>query len=348
MIQNAEELRISRRELQRLRAALDAPPQHAPEYDWVHRLETEAIRTEIDRIEADIEHYRHRTDPSPRQLHLSSDVGIWEQNLWRALPLKEIADRGWFNLTPRRNPELTVKTYFHRTVGLPQAAALHRRQRLRGTQPNPYALLAWQAQALHQARERAQNAKLPPFLASDKEWLKDLVALTRADDGPSRSVGLLAEHGVVLVTLRHLRETYLDGAAMLDAEGTPVIGLTLRIDRLDNFWFVLFHELGHVFLHLAEGQERSFFDNDEAAPEDELEREADIFALENLTPNAAWEQCFSRFATTESTVRTDAERLGVGVSVLAGRIRRELNDYTLLSGLIGQNEVRCQFTDEDA
>ena len=40
---------------------------------------------------------------------------------------------------------------------------------------------------------------------------------------------------------------------MMTDTGCPVIGLTLRYDRLDNFWFVLLHELGHVFLHLMHG-----------------------------------------------------------------------------------------------
>ena len=40
---------------------------------------------------------------------------------------------------------------------------------------------------------------------------------------------------------------------MLSAFSQPVVAQTLRYDRLDNFWFVLFHELAHVFLHLTQG-----------------------------------------------------------------------------------------------
>ena len=50
-----------------------------------------------------------------------------------------------------------------------------------------------------------------------------------------------------------LAKTYLDGAALKLADGTPVVGLTLRYDRIDSFWFCLLHELapsrsphGHV------------------------------------------------------------------------------------------------------
>ncbi|NJL20730.1 MAG: hypothetical protein HC895_07860 [Leptolyngbyaceae cyanobacterium SM1_3_5] len=51
-----------------------------------------------------------------------------------------------------------------------------------------------------------------------------------------------------LGTVTHLPQTYLDGAALLLPDGTPVVALTLRYDRIDNFWFVLLHELGHILL----------------------------------------------------------------------------------------------------
>ena len=65
--------------------------------------------------------------------------------------------------------------------------------------------------------------------------------------GPVKARELLASKGVTLIIERHLPGTYLDGAAMLAENGNPVIGLTLRHDRLDNFWFVLFHELSARF-----------------------------------------------------------------------------------------------------
>ena len=145
------------------------------------------------------------------------------------------------------------------------------------------------------------------------------------------------------MTERQLSGTYLDGGAMLDEDGRPVIGLTLRYDRLDNFWFVLFHELGHVFLHLMGGTRYDFFDEDGTAAMDRLELEADRFALNSLIPEESWKGCLSRFAVTERAVRLDAERLGIDASIIAGRIRRERGNYTLLNKLVGQDNVRTHF-----
>ena len=117
---------------------------------------------------------------------------------------------------------------------------------------------------------------------------------------------------------------------MLDDEDRPVIGLTLRYDRLDNFWFVLFHELGHLFLHLFNGWCFDFFDEENASDTDSVEAEADKFALNALLPEKLWDQCLSRFALSEESVKIDADNLGIAPSIIAGRIRKELNDYTIL------------------
>jgi HTH-type transcriptional regulator / antitoxin HigA len=61
-----------------------------------------------------------------------------------------------------------------------------------------------------------------------------------------RATEFLAKHGVHLVCLEHLPRTYLDGAALQLPDSTPVVGLRLRYDRLDNFWFCLPHELAHI------------------------------------------------------------------------------------------------------
>src|SRR5262249_27718573 len=154
-------------------------------------------------------------------------------------------------------------------------------------------------------------------------WLPELVRLTRREDGPVHARELLAEKGIILVVERHLPGSYLDGAAMLAEGDTPTIGLTLRYDRLDNFWFVLMHELGHIFLHLFDGLRFDFFDEESADDSDAIEAEADKFALDALIPEDLWDQCLSRFAISEEAVRIDAETIGVDPGIIAGRIRKE-------------------------
>ena len=114
---------------------------------------------------------------------------------------------------------------------------------------NPYALLGWSLHAMALASRETVPEKFEAPLI-DKTFLKGLTALSVLDKGPLRAKEFLAKYGIILLYLPPYKKTYLDGAAFLRSDGTPVIVVTGRYDRLDNFWFVLLHELGHVVKHL--------------------------------------------------------------------------------------------------
>ncbi|MCK1409296.1 XRE family transcriptional regulator [Bradyrhizobium sp. 76] len=265
---------------------------------------------------------------------------------WSRLPIKEMVKRGWLSVAPNESPIVAVRNFFVQAAGPQFATALHRKKVRAGNVPNEFALLAWQARVLHVARRLQEANPMKTFELNDT-WLGELTRLTRQKDGPTQARELLAEKGITLVVERHLPGTYLDGAAMLSASSQPVIALTLRYDRLDNFWFVLFHEVGHVFLHLMQGLRFDFFDEENGDKTDRIELEADDFALNTLIPATAWEQCLSRFVLTEEAVLTDADNLGISASIIAGRIRKERNDFTLLTRLVGQDSVRKQLETKD-
>ncbi len=55
-----------------------------------------------------------------------------------------------------------------------------------------------------------------------------------------------------------------------------------------------------------------------------------------------WDQCLSRFAMSEEAVKIDAETIGIDPSIIAGRIRKERSNYTILNDLVGRDQVRSQ------
>lgn len=66
---------------------------------------------------------------------------------------------------------------------------------------------------------------------------------------------LLAESGVRFAIVEALPKSKIDGVAFwLDAD-SPAIGLSSRFDRIDNFWFVLRHEIEHILLKHGQGHE---------------------------------------------------------------------------------------------
>jgi HTH-type transcriptional regulator/antitoxin HigA len=263
---------------------------------------------------------------------------------WTRFPLKEMAKRGWLK---GKDLAEAARNYFMAAAGAQFATALHRKKVRSGNAPDEFALLAWQTRVLDVARIQHINGLLGSFELNDR-WLSELVALTRDKHGPSKAKALLLSKGISLVIERHLPGTYLDGAAMLAPSGHPVVALTLRYDRLDNFWFVLFHELGHVFLHLFSSLRLDFFDEEDGSGNDEIEKEADGFSLNQLVPETAWKQCLSRFAMTNEAVLIDAEKLGIDPSIIAGRIRKERANYQIFNDLIGAGIVRSQLEESDA
>ena len=63
----------------------------------------------------------------------------------------------------------------------------------------------------------------------------------------------LRDVGVVFVCTRAPKSTPVSGASFLSPAGYPVLMMSFRYLSDDQFWFSLFHELGHLVLHLEKG-----------------------------------------------------------------------------------------------
>jgi HTH-type transcriptional regulator/antitoxin HigA len=148
----------------------------------------------------------------------------------------------------------------------------------------------------------------------------------------------------------HLPKTRLDGAAILDEDGTPIIGLTLRYDRVDYFWFTLMHELIHVQRHL--GRHKMAFIDDEDAEADgvndnEAENEANIYAAEAFIPRLIW-QTSEAFRTRKSdAVLKLADSLMIHPAIVAGRIKKESGKFNILKEFFDDKIDRDFFFSHD-
>ena len=270
---------------------------------------------------------------------------------WSRFPLKEMVKRKWIpNLSDveRRGKEL-VGDLIERAGGWQVAsAALYRKNdHLReNAKTDPYALKAWCWQVLALAnRNRPAAAYKPGTVTLD--FLKQVARLSGSEDGPRLARQLLADHGILLVTERHLPRTHLDGAALRLGDGRPVIGLTLRYDRIDSFWFCLLHELAHVGRHMDDDSAAAFVDDLSLSKvqrerEDPRETQADEWAAEALIPREAWETSTARHDPKPMAVVHLAHVLEVHPAIVAGRVRHERGNYRLLSQFVGSGAVRCQ------
>jgi len=264
---------------------------------------------------------------------------------WLRFPLKEMQKRGWISRVPRSATDAcaAISEWLQPISFTTSLEVLYRRQTsFRGTRRiDEYALAAWIARVMLQALETPAEGEYVPGSITP-EFLREVARISVFEEGPRLVREYLSKRGVCLIVEPHLSGTHLDGAAFIDMNGLPVVGLTLRHDRLDNFWYCLMHELVHVAKHLRPG-EKVFDDLDADAQNDVREQEADDIASESLVPFDAWRRSpASRLRSHEAAVHL-ARTLGINPAIVAGKVRFMSKDYRILSNMVGAGDVRRQF-----
>lgn len=270
---------------------------------------------------------------------------------WARFPIRELMKRQWLPSVHNvaEAAEELMSDLIERAGGrgaIPQTFYRKNDATRQNARMDPYALQAWCLHVLATARERGLQATYSEG-AINSEFLRFLATLSRLPDGPKRAVEALEQQGVAVVYAKHLPKTHLDGAAMRTKEGMPVIGLTLRYDRLDNFWFCLLHETVHVWRHLND--EGAFFvddlklDRSDHSENWPVEKEADTLAQDALIPSKDWEAAELLNSATPSRVIAFAQSVNIHPAIVAGRVRRQTGNYRLLTQFVGSNEVRPHF-----
>lgn len=272
---------------------------------------------------------------------LSTDID------WEAFPLSDMRTRDYFegftgSLKELKEYSIEKLSSFLSSVpnGFELKPALLRTSahlRSNDKETDSYALWAWQVRVLQKAKEEQLKTNYVVGTV-DLKWMRKLAEMSWSNQGPSLAKEYLNRHGIHLIIEPHLPKTYLDGAVCLSANGNPVIALTLRHDKLDNFWFSLMHELAHIALHV-DGTETWYLDNLDVQGADEIEQEADALAQESLIPSKYWS--VAEIVDTVS-VRTLASNLSISPCIVAGRARYELGEHSMF-GKLFREKIRHNF-----
>jgi HTH-type transcriptional regulator/antitoxin HigA len=157
------------------------------------------------------------------------------------------------------------------------------------------------------------------------------------------------DSGIHFVILNHLPKTYLDGACFSSPDGEPIIALTLRYNRLDNFWFTLIHELCHLHLHLDHNQ-LAFFDdteNGQDSPTNDFETEANHLTRQVLIPDEVWAVEKGKLLDNlgPDSVNKLAQRIHRSPAIVAGRVRWETGSYKICNELLGSGWVKISVSE---
>lgn len=152
--------------------------------------------------------------------------------------------------------------------------------------PNHKSLLASMAAWLRIGELKLRKLQLPEFnKESFKKALESIKQLVQfqPEDYAIQLKNLCNESGVAVIYSHSLPKAPISGAARW-VGGIPVIQITDRYKKNDQFWFTFYHEAGHILLH---GKKDVFIEDFEAAENsDEKEEEANAFARDWLLPDS--------------------------------------------------------------
>lgn len=169
-----------------------------------------------------------------------------------------------------------------------------------------------------------KESMLRSLLASIKKLTR-----VRADEAVDLLQQTCAAAGVALVLVPGLKNTGISGCARWLSERRALIALTLRYKTDDQFWFTVFHEIGHILLHrhkqsfIVDNAKDDLLDKVIDPEMQRLESEANQFARDTLIPPQALGDFIRKKTFTNDAIHDFAEAIGVGPGIVVGRLQHD-------------------------
>src|SRR3989344_1127578 len=291
----------------------------------------------------------------PAKVLIQKPSRNFESQKWDTALVRTMERRGYFGQkTLEEHEKSELINGFFALFGNVQPAALYRKTSFRSApRTDNNALLAWGLRVLQKAEKIKSPVKYKKGTVN-LAFMQNVVRLSAKDNGPLLARDHLKKHGIKLVIEPHLPKTHLDGAAFFAIKDNPVIGITIRHDRPDNFWFTLMHELAHVALHYENGIEY-FYDEKiqekDGTQIDDREKAADELAEDSILPRSKWETSAAKRTPNQFSTEDLANELGVQAAVIAGMIRFKHKNFFYLNKIVNDKNLsvkKCfaeEFTD---
>jgi HTH-type transcriptional regulator / antitoxin HigA len=246
-------------------------------------------------------------------------------------PLRDMIKRGWIDEQhPSKFVEQQISDFFG-VASLDEVPHLTHSAKKTSYEDVPPTQLAW----LFRVKQIAREMMVPSFTPEKlREAISEFKALRIAPEAVSKVPKLLNDAGVRFVVVEAMPNSKIDGVCFWLDASSPVIGISMRFDRIDNFWFVLAHECSHV-LH-GHGKDAFIVDadlfEDSGASVDAEERIANGDAADFCVPSEKMRSFIERkkpfFA--ERDVVAFATIQGVHPGLVVGQIQRAIKRYDLL------------------
>lgn len=129
---------------------------------------------------------------------------------------------------------------------------------------------------------------------------------------------LLAGVGVAVVVAKAPTGCRASGASRKVSPDKAMMLLSFRFRADDQFWFTVFHELGHLLLH----GDKTFIDDGAASSHDRYEDEADAFASSWIIP-ANRRSEYERLGTDRDSITRFSVSIEVGAGLVVGQLQHD-------------------------
>lgn len=277
-------------------------------------------------------------DSKIKNIAMYSDIDFEK---YPVLEMEKIGSFDGFNLKNIKDrSEEAIRFLFDQIGNLEQLKTVcYRKRELSrvNVNTNIYALHGWCLTVVAKASKMETNNKYDSRKLN-KFFFRGLASLSTLKNGPFEAIEYLSNYGIKLIFIEHLKKTYLDGASFITDKGEPIIALTLRYNRVDYFWFTLFHELGHLKNDLTQGE---FIADDMTLrgsdSDSEKELVADSFAEEHLLPNFSPENPEN---LSNDDIINYALKYNVHTAIVAGRIQYVTNNYRIFSNFVNKDKIK--------
>jgi HTH-type transcriptional regulator / antitoxin HigA len=249
-------------------------------------------------------------------------------------PVRDMIRRGWVEDSEASLLQLQVDRFFEVANDSDPRRAIAfaaKKTHYTDTPPNQ---LAW----VFRVRQLARGMKVPAFSAERlRNSLPQLRALMIDPEAVREVPVILASCGVRFVIVEVLPNAKIDGVCTWLNDESPVIGMSTLYDRVDNFWFVLRHEIEHVLL----GHGRGTFGiidhlaGDGASDGDgviEEERLANAAAVDFCVPRQKMESFYARKYPyfSERDVIGFSAMMETHPAIVVGQLQRRMKRYDYL------------------
>jgi HTH-type transcriptional regulator / antitoxin HigA len=267
--------------------------------------------------------------------------------LYSLAPIREMLKRGWIQSQDDDNElEKELARFFGSSLEseIVFSVAAKRTETLASLNSSEK---AW----CFRARQLAQSVLVkeyePSKLDIAEQQLRKAAAYPREATRVSR---ILSEFGIRFVVIEPLPGAKIDGAAFWLDDTSPVIALSLRFDRLDAFWFTLFHEFAHIQQGDGLSVDINFFHDDGGVAielaGDSQEQRANAKAADILVPQAEMESFIRRLAPLYSSERIVqfAHKVKIHPGIIVGQLqyRHEIGYHALREFLVKIRSVVIQ------